>query len=176
MRAQTPSVVAALAIASILVLSPSSPDPTSALTVAAKWGAKVQVGSTVPQGTATLYVYTTGSGALGLRLTGLRPSTNYWVALYSGTCSRLGARVMLFPTVTSSANGTVVRGLTFRRDVATRVRALLRGTLSVAIGSVRRCGTLARQSLTPSPTPTATPTPTPISMPTPTPTPTPYVY
>jgi hypothetical protein len=173
MRALTPSAVAVMAIVTIFVAGTSRPDSTSAATVSAKWGAQIEVGGVRPQGSATLYAYTTGTGALGLRLTGLRPATNYWVGLYSGTCSNLGARVVLLPTVRSTASGTVTRSLTLSRTFTTRLRTLLRGHLSVAIGSGRRCGTLARLSVSPSPTPT--PSPTPAATPTPTPTPTPYI-
>jgi hypothetical protein len=172
MRARTPSAVAAVAIVTIFVAGTTWPDSTAAATVAAKWGAHIEVGGVRPQGSATLYAYTSGTGALGLRLTGLRPATSYWVGLYSGTCSKLGARIVVLPTVTSTMSGTVTRGLTLSRALTTRLRTLLRGRLSVAIGAVRRCGTLVPLSLLPSPTPTLRSTP--VATPTPTPTPTPY--
>jgi hypothetical protein len=175
---RNPLAVAALALATLFVTGAGWPDSTAAATVTAKWGAQIRVGGVRPQGTATLYRYATGTGALGLRLTGLAPATNYWVALYTGTCSRLGTRVLLLPTVTSSSTGTVARGFTFRTALAARLRVLVRGKLSVAIGSVRRCGTLAPLSLTTTPTPTPIPTATPTFSatplpPAPTPTPTP---
>lgn len=172
MRALTHSIVAALAIATVLVAGTNWADSTAAATVSAKWDTQIQVSGVRAQGSATLYAYTTGAGALGLRLTGLNPSTSYWVGLYSGSCSALGTRVLLLRTVTSTASGTVTRGLTLTAALTARLRTLLRGHLSVAIGSVRRCGTLAPLLLSPAPTPT--PTPTPEATPTPTPTPTPY--
>ena len=172
----TASTVATLAIVSTFVAVTSWPGQTAAATVAAKWGTHIEVGGVRPQGSATLYAYTSGTGALGLRLTGLKPSTMYWVGLYFGTCSRLGARVVVLPTVTSTMSGTVTRGLTLGRALTTRLRTLLRGRLSVAIGSVRRCGTLAPLSLSPSPTPTPSPTPGATPLSTPTLTPTPYIY
>jgi hypothetical protein len=183
---RNPLVVVAVAILTVFAAGAKWPDSAAAATVTAKWGAQIEVGGVRPQGSATLSFYATGTGALGLRLTGLQPATSYWVGLYTGSCSRLGARVLAFPTVTSSISGTVTRGLTFRSSVAARLRTLVRGKLSVAIGSLRRCGTLVRLSLSPAPTPTPTPkptfsasplpTPTPTPTPAPTPLPTPYIY
>jgi hypothetical protein len=171
MRTVTPLAVAALAIAMIFVAETHSPVPAAAATVASRWVTQIEVGGTRPQGTATLYAYTSGSGALSLRLAGLRPSTTYWVGLYAGTCARLRTRVILLRQVTSTAEGTVTRGLTLNRPLTTRLRALIPRHLSVAIGSVRRCGTLAPVSLAPrpsaSPSPGATPGASPSVQPTP---------
>jgi hypothetical protein len=192
MRTVTPLAVAALAIAMIFVAETHSPDSAAAATVASRWVTQIEVGGTRPQGTATLFAYTSGSGALSLRLAGLRPSTTYWVGLYAGTCARLRTRVILLRRVTSTAEGTVTRGLTLNRPLTTRLRGLIPRQLSVAIGSVRRCGTLAplalspssSQSPSPSPSsspgatpgasPTASPTPTHTAFPTQTPAPTPH--
>ena len=180
MRALGRSVLAVAALIAVLAAG----SVAGAATVAAKWSGTVQVGATA-QGNATFYLYTTGTGAVGLRLTGLRPSTTYWVALYSGSCSSVGSRILSLPTVTTTSTGAVTRGLTLSTTLTNRVRAAIRaGKVSAAIGSVRRCATLARVSLTPSPTPTPTPvaTPTPTPTPTstpiagPTPTPPPYGY
>jgi hypothetical protein len=191
MRSRIPLAVAAAAIVTAVVAGGSLPDPASAATVSAKWTTSIQVPGARPQGIATLSTYTTGLGTLSLRLTGLRAGTAFAVRLYTGTCSSLRARVVVLPSVTSSITGTVSRGLTLSRTVTSRLRTLTRaGQLSVTIGSLRRCGTLARASLTagptasptPSPTPGATPTPTPTASPTETPepmpmaTPTPYTY
>ncbi len=185
MRMRSPLAVASLAIATLMVTGANWPDSATAATVSAKWTAPIKVGF-ISQGTATFYVYATGTGAIGLKLRGLRPDTTYWVGLYAGRCSSLGARVVALQTVTSDANGNVARGLTLRSSLTARLRALVRGKLSVAIGSVRRCGTLVPFTVTPTPIPTPTPVGTPIPTPvveaTPTPTPyptplpTPYMY
>jgi hypothetical protein len=184
MRTRSPLAVASLAIATLLVTSANWPDPATAATVSAKWTAPIKVGF-ISQGTATFYVYATGTGALGLKLRSLRPNTTFWVGLYRGPCANLGSRVVALQTVTSDANGSVARGLTFRASLTSRLRTLVRGRLSVAIGSVRRCGTLKLFSATPvptpSPTPAGTPIPTPVveasptPKPAPTPMPTPYM-
>ena len=122
MRALTLSAIAALAIATVLVAGTNWADSTDAATVAAKWDAQIEVGGVHAQGSATLYAYTSGTGALGLRLTGLRPSTDYWVSFYSGSCSNLGSRVALVRIVTSTASGTLTRGLTMTRALTTRLR------------------------------------------------------
>ena len=177
MRARNSLAVVAMAIVTTFVAGANWPDSTSAATVSAKWGGQIEVGGVRSQGSTTLYAYTSGAGALSLRLTGLTPAARYWVGLYSGTCTSLGTRVAVLPTVTSTMTGTVTRGLTLSRALTTRLRTLLRGHVSVAIGSIRRCGTLGRVSLLPSATPSATPTPTPapalVATPAPTPTPTP---
>jgi hypothetical protein len=161
MRTVTPLAVAALAIAMIFVAETHSPDPAAAATVASRWVTQIEVGGTRQQGTVTLIAYTSGSGALSLRLSGLRPSTTYWVGLYAGTCARLRTRVILLRRVTSTAEGTVTRGLTLNRPLTTRLRGLIPRHLSVAIGSVRRCGTLAPLSLAPTPSPSNSPGATP---------------
>lgn len=156
MRALIRPVVGVAALAVILIVG----SVASAATVAAKWGGTVQVGA-VAKGTATFYLYTTGTGALGLRMTGLKPSTDYWVALYAGSCTSLGSRILKLPTVTSSSAGTVTRGLTMSRTNTNLVRAAIRaGSISAAIGSTRRCATLTRM-LAPAATPVPQPTPTP---------------
>jgi hypothetical protein len=181
-RALTHPATIALAIAVVLFASTSTPDSTAAATVLAKWQARVEVASR-SQGTATLYNFVGGNGSLSIRLTGLRPTTAYWVAIYRGRCANLGSRVLLLRAVTSTTSGGVARSLALTETTMSRLRTLLRtGTLSVAIGSVRRCGTLARVSLspaptpTPSPTPVATPTPAPSPVPSPMVSPTPYIY
>lgn len=173
MRARNSLAVVAMAIVTTFVAGANWPDSTSAATVSAKWGGQIEVGGVRSQGSTTLYAYTSGAGALSLRLTGLTPAARYWVGLYSGACTSLGTRVAVLPTVTSTMTGTVTRGLTLSRALTTRLRTLLRGHVSVAIGSIRRCGTLGRVSLLPSATPSATPAPTPALVATPAPTPTP---
>jgi hypothetical protein len=172
MRALDRSIVAVTALVAVLTFG----SVAGAATVAAWWGGTVQVGS-VAQGNATFYLYTTGTGALGLRLNGLKPSTIYWVGLYAGSCSSLGSRILSLPSVTSTTTGTVARGLTISTLLTSRVRASIRaGQISAAVGSVRRCATLARILAAPSPTPAPPPTPAPTPMPTLMVTPTPYVY
>ncbi len=178
MQAWIRPLVASMSIVAVLAVSAQLPDPTSAATLAARWRAPLNVGSR-SQGSATLNAYTTGAGVLAIRMTRVRPYAAFSVGLYSGTCSRPGSRVTRLPTVTSTATGTVARNLAIGQTLMTRLRSLLRrGHLSVAVGSLSRCGTLVRLTLTPGPTPRPTPSPTPTPTPTPTlaPTPTPYVY
>jgi hypothetical protein len=184
MRARNPLAMAVVTVVAVLAISANWANPTTAATVSAKWGTQVKVGAR-SQGSATLFAYSAGSAALSLRLTGLRPYATYSVGLYAGTCSTLGTRAALLPVVTSTAGGTVTRGLAIGQILAGRLKAIIRrGHLSVAIGSTRRCGTLARIALSPTPTPTPTPddtsSPTPVPSPSetppPTPSPTPYVY
>ena len=175
MRALTHPATIALAMAVVMVASTGAPDSTAAASVLAKWQARVEVANR-SQGTATLYNFVAGNGSLSIRLTSLRPSTDYWVAIYRGRCSSLGSRVLLLRAVTSTTSGGVARSLALTEATTSRLRTLLRtGNLSVAIGSVRRCGTLSRVSLSPTPTPTpsATPGATPTATPQPTPTPAP---
>ena len=126
MRTLTHAAIACLAVVTIFGAGMRLPGSASAATVALKWGAPIEVAGVRPVGSATFFVYTSGTGALGLRLTGLAASGSYWVALYSGTCTKLGARVLVLPTVVATTNGTVTRGLTLNRALTTRVRTLLR--------------------------------------------------
>lgn len=174
MRARIPFAVMAAAIVMVVAILGNGPDPASAATASATWATPVQVPGARPQGTVTLYAWTTGSGTLSLRLTGLQAGAAFSVRLYTGTCSSLRTRVILLPTVTSTMTGTVTRGLTLSRTWTSRLRTLLAGGhLSVTIGSLRRCGSLAAVSLAPTATPTPSPSPTPEDSPTPSPTPTP---
>ena len=117
MRARIRLSVAITTVAAVLAISANWPDPASAANVSAKWSTPIQVPGARPQGTATLYAYSTGTGSLSLRLARLQPGATFSVRVYTGTCSNLRTRVVLLPAVTSSMAGTVARGLTLNRTL-----------------------------------------------------------
>lgn len=186
-----PVIVAALLVVGMLAATFSS--SAAAATVSQSWLARV--GPSGNNGTAAIRIFTTGTGSLYARVAHLRASTVYPITIRRGTCSSPGTIVLRLPSLTTTTLGTSARTLSLSAGQVGAIRAATRygGRIAIRIGegSLSRCGTFARATLSsPSPSPTAsaaltpgpsassapTPTPRPIATPTPIATPPPYPY
>lgn len=99
-----------LAVASIAVLVAtllaSTASTASAASVRRTWQAAFGPGGA--NGNATLTAYWTGSGALGLTLVGLKPSTTYPIIVYRGSCAA-PIKITSLPGAVTDAAGTVLK-------------------------------------------------------------------
>ena len=78
----------------------------SAASVRRTW--KTQLGANGANGTAILTAYWAGSGALGLKLVGLQPSTTYPVIAYRGSCAK-PILITRLPGAVTDATGAVIK-------------------------------------------------------------------
>jgi YVTN family beta-propeller protein len=138
----------ALAIALLLAVAPLA---ASAATVSSAWKAKV--GSGGANGTATIQGYTSGSGAITLKLAKLRAATLLPVTLHKGTCASVGAVLMRLPAIKTTSTGAAARTTAL---LATQVRAITvatSGTGKIAIrvgsGTAAKCGPFVVQAVPP---------------------------
>ena len=79
------------------------PVAAGAATVSAAWSAKI--GSAGVNGKAAISAYTSGSGAISLKLAKLKASTLHPVVLHKGTCSSVGAVLLKLPSIKTSGPG-----------------------------------------------------------------------
>lgn len=103
-QGRTRRLAGAFALALALVLT--SFQAASAATLSRSWQAKVGAG------TATISAYTSGAGALGLKLTGLKASTSYATIIYRGTCSSVGAKLIALAPFTTTSTGAATKTIT----------------------------------------------------------------
>ncbi len=145
--------VAAAAVLAALLLVPAA----EAATVSTRWAA-----SFGPNGTATLVLYTSGTGGVSLRLTGLTKNATYAVALWRGTCATR-TRWLTLPSVRTSASGAVVRGLSMTAGQMAAARTYVKTGLVVRVGSkcaAFRVSVVVQPTTAPSSPPSVTPGPT----------------
>lgn len=104
-----------------------------------------------------------GPDQLYFNLVALSPG-RWAAALYNGTCSQLGSRIVGLPPL------VVTTGVVKRTDKLTRTQALfgLQGVVRIAQGSTHLCASFKPAVI---PTPTAIPSPTPTATATPSPSP-----
>ena len=118
-----------------------------AATVANAWKAKI--GSSGANGTATLQVYATGSGALVLKVAKLKPLTSVPVVLSKGTCGTVGSTLVKLPALKTTKTGAAGRTSSLTAAQTTLVKSATAGNGKVAIrvGSVKtggiKCGAFA---------------------------------
>ena len=93
-------VLVTLSLLVATVIAPAA----SAVSIRRAWMA--QLGGSGANGTATLNAYWGGTGALDLKLVGLRPSTTYPVIAYRGSCTRPTVITRL-PGAVTDASGAV---------------------------------------------------------------------
>jgi phosphatidylinositol-3-phosphatase len=97
-------------------------------------------------GTATLRLFTNGSGSVYTRGHGLEHGTVYRQALYKGSCAHPGTRILTLSSAQTTSGGKISHTARLTTAGASRVRAALRhgGKVSIRIwtGSATRCGTL----------------------------------
>ena len=137
----------ALGIAAVLALGPVA---ASGATVSAAWSAKI--GSAGVNGKAAISAYTTGTGAITLKLAKLKASTLHPVVLHKGTCSSVGAVLLKLPSIKTSRTGTAARTSSLTAgQVSTITAATAAGTIAIRIGtgSARKCGAFSQLAITP---------------------------
>ncbi len=105
--------------------------PAHAATVGGTW--RAEIGTAGANGTATIRAYTTGSGSLALKLTGLKAATELPVTISTGACASAGSTLISFPAITTTSAGTASRTLSLTGDQVTTLRSATQGTGKVAI-------------------------------------------
>ena len=137
----------ALGIAAVLALGPVA---AGAATVSAAWSAKI--GSAGVNGKAAISAYTTGSGAITLKLAKLKASTLHPVVLHKGTCSSVGPVLLKLPSIKTGRTGTAARTSSLTAgQVSTITAATAAGTIAIRIGSgsARKCGAFSQLAIQP---------------------------
>ena len=137
----------ALGIAAVLALGPVA---ASGATVSAAWSAKI--GSAGVNGKAAISAYTTGSGAITLKLAKLKASTLHPVVLHKGTCSSVGAVLLKLPSIRTTRTGTAARTSSLTAgQVSTITAATTAGKVAIRIGtgSARKCGLFSQLAVAP---------------------------
>ena len=137
----------ALGIAAVLALGPVA---AGAATVSAAWSAKI--GSAGVNGKAAISAYTTGSGAITLKLAKLKASTLHPVVLHKGTCSSVGPVLLKLPSIKTGRTGTAARTSSLTAgQVSTITAATAAGSIAIRIGSgsARKCGAFSQLAITP---------------------------
>lgn len=137
-RRRGAAVLAVVSVAVVLALGPAS---VSGATVTSTWKAKI--GSAGANGTATINVYATGTGALVLRLANLRAATTLPVTLSKGTCSRVGSTLIRFPAIRTTSRGSAARtsSLTAAQVNLVKNATAGTGTIAIRVGSTATGGT-----------------------------------
>ena len=137
----------ALGIAAVLALGPVA---AGAATVSAAWSAKI--GSAGVNGKAAISAYTTGTGAITLKLARLRASTLHPVVLHKGTCRSVGAVLLKLPSIRTTRSGSAARTSSLTAgQVSTITAATAAGTIAIRIGtgSARKCGLFSQLAVAP---------------------------
>ena len=138
-RLQRVTVSAAL----VAIMTAGATVPASAATVANTWNAKV--GSNGANGTARVQAYTSGTGALVLKLVKLKPSSTLPVIISKGTCSSVGSTLLTLASIRTTSSGALTRTSTLTTAQVKTIRAATKTTGRIAIrigsGSTRKCGT-----------------------------------
>jgi sortase (surface protein transpeptidase) len=97
--------VASAAVVVVTLLA-STASTASAASVRRTWQAAFGPGGA--SGSATLTAYWTGTGALGLTLVGLKPSTTYPIIVYRGSCAA-PIKITSLPGAVTDAAGAVTK-------------------------------------------------------------------
>lgn len=126
----------------VAILAVSAIGPASAATVASTWNAKI--GPSGANGTARIQAYTSGTGALALKLAKLKPSSTLAVVISKGTCSSVGSTLTTLASVRTTSGGALTRTSSLTAAQVKTIRAATKTTGKIAIrigsGSSRKCG------------------------------------
>jgi len=121
-----------LALVAVTLLA-SAAGPASAASVRRAWVARLAAGGA--SGTATLTAYWLGTGALGLDLVGMKPSTTFPVIVYRGTCATPTVIAKL-PAGTSDQSGVIKSNLPVSNIVMNQVWGYGRTSpMAIKVGS-----------------------------------------
>ena len=127
-----PRRLLALVTLSLLVAAVIAP-VASAVSVRRAWVA--QLGGSGTNGTATLYAYWGGTGALDLKLVGLQPSTTYPVIAYRGSCANPTVITRL-PGAVTDASGAVSKTSAVSTRIMNSIWASAQtSTFAIKVGS-----------------------------------------
>lgn len=133
------SIGLAVLLAAVLV------GPASAATVASTWNARL--GAAGANGTARIQAYTSGSGALNLKLSKLKKSSLLPVVITKGTCASAGAVVATLASIKTTSSGAATRTSALSAAQIKAISAATKGTGKIAIrigtGTARTCGQFA---------------------------------
>jgi len=115
---------------------------------------KASLGSGGANGTATLSVFATGSGAVEVSLRALKPASTYVASIRRGTCAQVGPILVALPKVgTSKSGAATLRALPMTAAQVVAIRSEVRATGRVVVrlgaGSLARCGVLKLTSRSP---------------------------
>lgn len=136
--------VRSLTLSTVLVaiLAAGAVGPAAAATVASTWNANV--GSSGANGTARIQAYTSGTGALALKLVKLKRSSTLPVVISKGTCGSVGSKLLTLASIRTTSSGAVTRTSTLSAAQVKAIRAATRTTGKIAVrigtGSSRKCG------------------------------------
>jgi YVTN family beta-propeller protein len=106
MSGRSGRALAALAVSLLVVLLLGS-GVADASTLTAQWTAKV--GSSGVNGSATIKVYSSGTGSLTVGLKHLAHATTYTEAIHRGTCARPSTKLLSLPNFKTTSTGTFAR-------------------------------------------------------------------
>ena len=137
----------ALGIAAVLALGPVA---ASGATVSAAWSAKI--GRAGVNGKAAISAYTTGTGAITLKLAKLKASTLHPVVLHTGTCSSVGAVLLKLPSIKTTRTGTAARTSSLTATQVSRITAATTAgkvAIRIGTGSARKCGAFSQLAVAP---------------------------
>ena len=119
--------------------------PVSAATVKSTWQARI--GTAGANGTATVQAYTTGTGAIVLKLTKMKASTLLPVVVSKGTCKSVGTTLMTLASIKTTSAGSASRTSSLTAARVSAIRAATKGTgkivIRIGIGTARKCGQFA---------------------------------
>lgn len=135
-------------VAALMITAAALAGPTDAASLTNTWTAKV--GSNAYNGTVTVLAYSSGSGSVALALKRLSPATTYSRAIYAGTCSRLGAKLVALGSVATTATGTVTRTGTITASQSALIKRTVPLVIRFVAGSHVLCATLSKATITPS--------------------------
>lgn len=125
-----------VAFALVLTLAPL----TNAATLTNSWKAKI--GSAGANGTATLNLFTTGTGQVALKLAKLKVSTTLAVTLLKTSCS--GKTLLSLASIKTSSKGAATRTTNLTVAQANSIKAATKGTAKIAIrigsSTTAKCG------------------------------------
>jgi YVTN family beta-propeller protein len=147
-RSARRSLVPVLAITFLLALAPLAAD---AATVTSAWTAKI--GSGGANGTATVQGYSSGTGAVVLKLAKLKAATLLPVTINKGTCSSAGKVLVKLAAIKTTKTGTASRTTNLGASQVNAIKAAAAGTGKIAIrvgsGATTKCGLFALVAMPP---------------------------
>jgi YVTN family beta-propeller protein len=135
--------ISSLVLASLVMLA-AAPSAQAA-TSTNSWLAKI--GSSGANGTAAINAYTTGSGALVLKLKKLPDSRTLAVTLLKASCK--GSTLLTLASIKTTSTGAAVRTSGLTASQATAIKKATVGTAKIAIrigtGTTAKCGVFVVQ-------------------------------
>ncbi len=116
-------LVTSLTISMVMALAAIA--PVSAATVKSSWLARI--GSAGVNGTATIQSYTSGNGAIVLKLAKMKPSTLLPVVVSKGTCKSVGSTLLTLASIKTTSAGSASRTTSLTAARVNAIRAATKG-------------------------------------------------